>query len=216
MSVLCVCDLQIEKNTARVSVLIHHGLPRVKWCTEFKASVTNSSKHTLFTSRALSSILAVLISYCPVNLYFNLLFLPVFAFLGFFCLFVCCCFLHILSYHLCHISFSWQSSLCSGLDFLFHSDFILSVYLKQHKAEQQKHCGVGKRHISMSGQWWIRILKFREKNQTLYTSQSDTECMSLHFCVTLLQKDGTTKTVDMFFFSSQEFLHPFFCNTWLF
>lgn len=158
------------KNTAHVSVLIHHGLPRVKWCMEFKASVTNSSKHTLFPSPALLPILAVLISYCPVNLYFNLLLPSCFCCFGFF-LFVCCCFLHILSYHLCHISFFWQSSLCSGLDFLSHSDVILSVYLNQHKAEQQKHCGVGKRHISMSVQWWIRMLKCsREKPDTLHFS----------------------------------------------
>lgn len=70
-----------------------------------------------------------------------------FCFLSFFLDFILfCCFIPVsdiylfiyfpvVCHHLFEISFSGQSSLCSGMDFPDCLDFIRTVYAKQHKAE---------------------------------------------------------------------------------
>lgn len=87
---------------ACVPVLMHHGLQRVKRCTEFKASNTNSSKHNISLSSCHPSwLLSFVIALWPL-----LGSAPSFLFLLFF---------NFLSHHLCHICFSLQSCLCRGL-----------------------------------------------------------------------------------------------------
>lgn len=167
MSVLFICDLQMEK------------LHCVFQCWNMAFREWNGAKNLRLQSQipahSVSISSSVIHLGCPPFLLsFELLFWSATS------IFFCFLFLHVLSYHLCHICFLTKLCVVENISFppLTLSSLCIWSSIKHDNSNEGKE----RDSISMSGQWWIGKLKCsRQKTDTIHFSVSHSvyECAFL-------------------------------------